>query len=422
MAASVLDEPRIRLDTGQIARALVLVLFFIVPAGNAIVPLWSGLLPTLALAPLIVLLSSRPGRFALALTPRELPALLALVGLMLVAAVSAFLVDPRADTWMHWAGSYLSPVLLYVAVRSVELGARTRRHAWSLLTLGALLPLAGGVLAYYREWGIPSGAELIVSRYALERMAGYMTATFGNTSNTAALLALLVPAWLAWLVASRPASLPRWLALAAVTVGMANVLIVQSRTLLVVLLVFVPLVLWFHRVRFTGLVVLLMLTFGALLLPALDARDELLEHTVGAVSADGDDGSVSERKEAMWIGLGLLEDHPVLGVGPGNSATLNPYTTAHQFWIHQGAEIGVAGLVFSVGLSLAVFARFAAAGLRSRRRQGQRDEFLNLVGPAAFMLYGVIANMTLAMTVVNAWVGTFAMLLALATVRKSGTG
>lgn len=416
------DGPRVRLDTVQIARVILLVLCFIVPAGNAIVPLWSGLLPTLALAPLVVLFSSRPGRFALALTRRELPAFLALVGLMLVAAASALLVDPRADTWLQWAGSYLSPVLLYVAVRSVDPDARTRRHAWTLLTLGALLPLAGGVLAYYREWGIPSGAELIVSRYALDRMAGYMTATFGNTSNTAALLALLVPAWLGWLVASRPASLPRWLALAAVVVGMANVLIVQSRTLLFVLLAIVPLVLWFHRVRFTGFVVLLMLTLGVLLLPALDARDELFEHTVGAISADGEDGSMSERKEAMSLGIGLLEDHPVLGVGPGNSATLNPYTTAHQYWIQQGAEIGAAGLLLSMALSLAVFARLAAAGLRGRRRPEQRDEFLNLVGPAAFMLYGVIANMTLAMTVVNAWVGTFAMLLALATWRTSGRG
>jgi len=286
----------------------------------------------------------------------------------------------------------------------------------------ALVPLTSGLVAYYQEWGIPTGAELIVSRYALERMAGYMKATYGNTSNTAALLAMLVPAWLAWLVASRPSSLPRWLALVALVIAMGNVLVVQSRTLFIVLLLFVPLVLWVHRVRFTALVVVLLLTFGAVLLPALDARDELVEHTVGAVNGNGDDGSVSERMEAMQFSLGLLEDHPALGVGPGNSATINPFTTAHQFWIHQGAEIGIAGLLLSVALSLAVLGRLVAAARRGRRSASNRDEFLNLVGPAAFMLYGIIANMTLAMTVVNAWVGTFAMLMALATVQTSARG
>lgn len=414
-------SPLASLDTRRLAKALVLFLFFVVASGNARFIWWSGLLPTLALCPVVLLLARHPGGMA-AIGPLPALAFLSLTALMIVGGASAALVDPDAATFLHWAGVYLSPVLLYAAVRSIEWDERLARWAWSLLLAGTLVPLVGGLAAYYSEWGVPTGLELLLSRYSLERMTGYMQATYGNTGNTAALLALLLPAWLAALLSPKPRPLARAVALVGLAVAMCHVLIVQSRTLFLVMLLVLPVILLFFRVRIAPAVIALLLIAGAVVLPALEARDRFVELTVGALDGEGEDQSVSERVEAMHIGLALMRDHPAFGVGPGHSTTANPYTTAHQYWVHQGAEIGIAGFLLSVLLSLAVFIRTAVAFLRGRTPGGDRWAFLHAVGPAGFMLYGVIANMTLAMSVVNTWVGLFAMLLAMADAPRRDAG
>src|SRR6266478_5951872 len=201
--------------------------------------------------------------------------------------------------------------------------------------------------------------------------------------------------------------------------GVAHLLIVESRTLFIVLITVLPLVTYFYRVRFAFSIVGLIVASSLVLLPLLEAGDKALELTFGAFEGTSEDQSLTERLEAMQIGLGLMFDNPALGVGPGNSAKVHIYTSAHQYWINQGEEIGVLGLILSVALSVAVFWRFFSC-IQARSIGTFRDRgFPGIAGAAGYMLYGCMANMALSSTVVNAWIGLFAIMLALDSVRFS---
>ncbi len=320
--------------------------------------------------------------------------------------------------WIFWAGLWPS-LLVYLGLQVTPFTRRLFVATWIAVTIGALIPLIAGIVAYYSEWGVPTGLELLTSRYDTERMNGYMRATFGNTGNTAAYLALLIPPWFAFLIARNASGGPRVLYVVALTVALAHVLIVESRTLFIVLITVLPLVTYFYRVRFAFSIVGLIVASSLVLFPLLEAGDKALELTFGAFEGTSEDQSLTERLEAMQIGLGLMFDNPALGVGPGNSAKVHIYTSAHQYWINQGEEIGVLGLILSVALSVAVFWRFFSC-IQARSIGTFRDRgFPGIAGAAGYMLYGCMANMALSSTVVNAWIGLFAIMLALDSVRFS---
>jgi len=334
----------------------------------------------------------------------------------IIAGASAFAVDPSKLSVIQWVGTYVSPLLLYLGIQTVSFDRRLFSLTWIAITVGALIPLLSGIAAYYSEWGMPTALELVTSRYDTERMSGYMQATFGNTGNTAAFLALLIPPWFSFLINRSAASGPRVLYAIALTVAFVHVLIVESRTLFIVLFIVLTLVAYYYRVRFAAALGGLLIA-AAFLLPFLELGDRPLDLTVGALEGISDDQSVSERFEAMQIGRRLMLDHLALGVGPGNSSKVHIYTSAHQYWINQGEEIGVLGLLLSVLLTAAVFWRFLSF-LHTRSNATLDDRrFAGIAGAAAYMLYGCIANMPLSLTVVNAWVGLFAVMLALADAR-----
>jgi O-antigen ligase len=409
-----------QLEVGVLAPPLLVLLAFVIASGNAHWFFWAGLWPSLAIPPLLVLLSLREPGLQLRVPQRSLPMLLALSGMALLAGVSAFAVDLNQISFGMWLSAYLSPVLIYLGFLTVPFRVRLTRAVWFAITIGALIPLTAGLLAYYKEWGIPSALDVLTSRYNLQRMAGYMESTYGNTGNTSALLALLAPAWLA-LTLEKGGGTLRALCAAALLVSFLHALIVESRTLLIVLLVMLPLIAIFYRMRIVAAIGGLLLVGGAFVLPLLTEGERALDMTVGAVQGQGSDQSVEERSDAMRLGLRLLMDNPALGVGPGNSIHVNKYTSAHQYWINQGAELGMLGLLLSVVLSVAVFWRFAQ--LLRRRADGGVDDlrFAGLAGASGYMLYGCIANMSLSASIVNIWIGLFAVMLALDDVRYLDT-
>jgi hypothetical protein len=403
-----LDSP----ETDKLGRWLLLAIVFIVVAGNAIIPIWSGLIPTMLLVPLVILMRHGGSIGSMLVDRAALPWLLAVGTLASVGLLSLLANGGPGLNWTTWLSSYVSPIVLYFGVRQYCQDLRFVRQIIAVALSASLLPLAFGLVQYYREWGVPTGVELLMSRYFIERMETYMAATFGNTGNTAAYLALVLPVAMSMCLTRFSGRGMRWLAFLVALIALLNAVIVQSRTLLWILLLGVPGILWFYRVRLVGLTVVLALAAGMFVLPFLEALDELFAISTSVFGGTEADNSVSERVEAMHYALRTLMDSPALGVGPGNTRLVNPHTSAHQFWLQQGSELGLIGLAASFVMSAAIVLRALVMWWPRAGKETNDLAFMCFSGAALYVLYGVIANMTLAMTFVNAWIGLLAVLVA----------
>lgn len=402
------------MDSRDLANRIAALLLFIIAAGNGVRIWWSGLAPALVLSGVILLLLSRRRYNGTMVGRVDVPLVGVLFSLVALAALSMIVAVPSLLEFAQFLGSYLVPLLLYLTFQRIQLNEWRIRLFWKAITFGALVPLVAGLVAYYQEWGIPTGAELLYSRYDLDRMQGYLTATFGNTSNTASFLALLVPSWLVLAMGRQSRPLDRLFYAFALVVGIAHTLIVESRTLYLTLLVMIPAALVTLRVSFRVLLVIGVIVLGVYL-QTYDLRDQIAELTVGAFQGSESDQSLSERLDAMSIGIRLIGENPLFGIGPGNSLVMHVYTSSHQYWINEGVELGLGGLVASFALSILVFRNFVGSAIYARRRFGPAKgwSFVNALGTASFMLYGCIGNMTWSSGVVVAWAGLFGSMLGL---------
>jgi O-antigen ligase len=413
-ATEVLDNRTGIFDRSLVAAA---VLLFMVAAGNGARLWWGGLVPSIVLA--IAIVYSVPRRdLAIAAVPlNTLVPVAALAALCITAFASTLLVARSASSFVHWLSAYFSPVVILLAFVVRRFDTREVRTLWIVMTLGALVPLGLGLVHYLREWGVPSGAELLLSRYDLERMDGYSRATFGNTGSTAAYLCLLLPGWVALAIRSSLSGRARWLFVIALGLGFAHVLIVQSRTLFLLMLLMLPVIFFYFRYRVMVGAMALIAIIVVVIAPVLSAVDRFTELTVGAlrgvVTGQVEDTSLNDRLEAMRYAWQTLLDHPAFGVGPANTLLVNPYTSAHQSWLQQGSEVGMLGLLLFAILTSAVLLRFAwCTALRTG--PDSRDHcFVLLLGPVTYLLYGTIANVPLASTVTNSWIGLFAAQFAM---------
>jgi hypothetical protein len=391
-----------------------LLLLFILAAGNAYWSALNSLLPSLVLAPAIWAFGTADRGVGPFLSRKALWPSVLLTSFACLAFLSLAINDRTDDSSLQWVGTYLSPALIVLAVQTVSIDETFCRRCWIAIAAGALVPLSHGLIKYYGEWGIPTGADLLLSRYSLEKMEPYMHATYGNTGNTAAYLALILPAWIGLALArKRLSARERIFFGTAALIGIANVLIVESRTLFIVLALAVPCVLLYLRIRATWAVVAIVIVGGVVALPLLSAWDQFLDLTVGAFEGTESDSSVSERVEAMRFGLRTLADHPAFGLGPGNTLVTNPYTSAHQYWVQQGSELGVWGLALAAAISLWVLLRVALLVAKGDMEFKGFARFIFLIGPGAYVFYGCIANMPLSQNVVNSWIGLFAAMVGL---------
>jgi hypothetical protein len=296
---------------------------------------------------------------------------------------------------------------------------------WWALGLGACVPMIAGLIAFHQAFGIPSGPELVMARFDLVRMEPYMAATFGNVGHMGELVALLLPGFL--LVALDPDRTPRLRGFSAAMVGLCllHLAISQSRASILLAVLTFGLALAFHRHRLRG-----PLGWGALatvlavaLWIGLSTESAFLERLGTAATLQKDlDPSVMERLEAIDISWGLLRQNWLLGVGPGAIRLHNVWTASHQILLDQGVESGVLAALGLATLILGCWTwtlRLLGHGGRDPRH---RRTFTFLLGPAMFLLYGVVAGAVLNMTVVNVWIAGMALMVALAAGSSRGEG
>jgi O-antigen ligase len=397
-------------SAGDLSIGILYFLILIIASDGAWSTVISGLFPALFFGPAIYLLAWRQGWHQFIAVDGTAPIGVTLIGFCFFAALSTLGNPLPEDGWLPLLGCYVLPMVLFYAVSVMRLNDVQFRYILLAVALGALIPLIWGAWEFYKEWGIPTGVDLLESRYDTSRMAGYMSKTFGNTGNMAAFLAILIPTMGAALLTYWRSRRARLLLSFTLLVALLHVLIVQSRTLFIVLTLAFPLLAFFYRLRFGAIFFLLLVVVAAIVVPVLTAVDQFFSSTVGAAASLNDDNSVSERFEAMQAALQILKDNFSFGVGPGNSLLFNPYTSAHEYILQQGSEIGVVGIPLAILLTAAYVLRLIKLYMVRASDPYCNIRFAMMIGPVTYFIYGVIANMPIAENVETPWVGLTSLL------------
>jgi len=332
------------------------------------------------------------------------------------ATLSAILNWQTPQVFVTYCTVFLTGAAIFVALSGVTLTEGAYEVAVAGLAAGALVPLVGGILAFFAEWGMPDIPTAMSAYRDVLRMSLYETATFGNRGNTAAFLVVLTPILLLTLLDARRRTSLRALCGLVLTLVACNLVILQVRAAFVALS-FAVVCVWIFRLGARRLPVLVA-TLGIVWVVFATADPDFAARISGqmlpVLTVDTDaDASVDQRVMAIQEGWHIFEQHWILGIGPGGALTKHPQDSAHQFQVQQAMEAGVLGLV---GSSLFTLSVLFALGRTMMRRRGARDDlrFAMLIGPAAYVVYAIIANATLGFSTVNVWTVLNASMLALA--------
>lgn len=406
-----------RVSAGQLSVGILYFLTLNIASDGAWSTVVSGLLPALFLGPLIYLLAWREGWHRFAAVDGTGGIGVTMIGFCFFAVLSTLANPLPQSGWSPLLACYVMPVVLFYAASVLRLNDDQIRRSILCVAIGALIPLMLGAWEFYHEYGIPTGVDLLDSRYNIARMQGYMDKTYGNTSNMAAFLAILVPTVGATLLTYWHRRGARILLVFTLLLAFVHVLIVQSRTLFIVLTLVFPVIALFYRLRFGAIFFILLVAITAIVVPVLSALDQFLGNTVVAAAGLDADSSVSERFEAMQAAYQILKMHLSFGVGPGNSMIVNPFTSAHEYILQQGSEIGLVGIPLAILLTGAYgfrgFRLFKARSFDSY----SKVRFAMMIGPITYYVYGVIANMPLAQSIMAPWVGLTSLLAGASFIR-----
>jgi O-antigen ligase len=128
---------------------------------------------------------------------------------------------------------------------------------------------------------------------------------------------------------------------------------------------------------------------------------------------DSGDSSVYGRLDAMKEGLAVGLRNWLFGIGPGAALTQHSQTSAHQLFVQQFMETGVLGLVGSIVFSCAMLVILLRTYARGQDGGPNNMRFTLIIGPACFILYGIVANDTFNIGYFNPWTVLVVSMLAL---------
>ena len=239
--------------------------------------------------------------------------------------------------------------LLYVYVGN---RTRTREDVVFLVTMFSVALLVEAALVV-GIWFVGHNMSIGILHLVVDgsRSAG----SFGSPNSAGSFLALmLVPSASVWFM-----PVERWrkvLATSAVSLGTVALVLTQSRgawIAFVVASVFLFAVAWRRGWISAKLPVAIALGTAIMLAPVY--------HIVGSRLSQSDEGAAASRIPLIKMGVRVIADNPVVGVGSGNShlallqqsGTL-PYRQEWFYMVHNqyvlvGAETGLVGLIFFLG-------------------------------------------------------------------------
>jgi hypothetical protein len=404
-------------DTGVIVMILVTAWIFLAPIGNGRPIFNSSVIMTFPLVLFLLPLRYAAGYPIGHLKGSSVLLLLSFSCWAFAALFSAIASEQGFQVaGLNFLSGFLIPLLVFASFLNLPISERFEKLIWAGLSLGVIVVFGRATLAYYASWGIPSAVELLTSRYNLEKMGPYMDVTYGNTGSTAEILVLVSPGLALMALSAGSKGAWRLLYGAATILCIINFLIVQSRAAFLVAFLILVYTMLAARVRIYKIVLFLSGLATAILVPFLSDLSQLLTRFGDAIFLRAAaDNAISERVESIEIGWRLFVDNVFFGVGPNLSQAYNRHFNAHQVWVDQASELGVFGLLPLMVLTVAVFGLMLWYSIPGPAVAESWRRFRFVIGPASFILYGMISNFSWSLTTVNVWAILFAALLGCST-------
>lgn len=251
-------------------------------------------------------------------------------------------------------------IIFYLIVSTVRTRSDYRHLIWVIISVGAFLSLFGLFKKYmgnpFPWWNY----------HNIPETAGHLISTYGNRNHLTGYLEMALP-----------------LSLGLILTGYRGVrlflLVVLSALLLLVLilafsrggwvsaslgLIFMGFVLMTSQYFNKKKILVAIIGGGVVLMMIVLSNTAMVERllTIGEV----DIGSSAGRIKIWSAAVEMIEDHPVLGIGPGNFSTVftqylppaeNRHFYAHNDYIQSAAEIGLAAIVIIAWMIAAIYRR-----------------------------------------------------------------
>ena len=325
-------------------------------------------------------------------------------------------------------------ILAFLVINAVRTRPLLRQVIWALLLAGSLMSAVTvyqGVTQRYdneflgfaqvTEAEISVGTEdFLGNKPLVKRLAG----PIGEKNRYAQVLVVLLPLAATRMLAERRRA---WQAAAAVAgiLILGGIQFTFSRGAGVsVGVVFLSLIaLRLVKVRYAVLMTAVAIAVALTLAPGYFYRLSTLEGVTSLLSGDPSsaDSSVQNRATENLATFLIFEDHPLFGVGPGQTPRfirdygrgvgyklLDPSRRAHNMYLEEMADTGIVG--FGAFMSIVLVIIFQLWAIMRRTRVKDRDAYLLAAG----FLLGIIAYLTTAVFLQLSYARYYWFLLAIA--------
>lgn len=297
--------------------------------------------------------------------------------------------------------SILAPGALFVGLRRACVPLRV--FAQSFVVVSTLL-LARADVAFFVRDGLPTGDTLLRVKN-LYRPYDFHYYGLQNPIPTALFVVTLMTFSSIWVTRER-SRLLRPLLLIAVAIALLTLYLLYIRIGLLIGLILVIYLLWELRPSRTALLACALLVVGGL--GFLAATGPSLHIAVTLLNISGE-----ARWQSLGVGLRALVHHPVTGLGFGWAEQLSGRTPAHSSIVQAGMEMGFAGFVGTLLLTVSIL----SISWHAMRDRSSRLVVAASTAAAIYVLYAAIAggvDAGLSDGLVSVWPLAVAALLAVA--------
>jgi len=322
-------------------------------------------------------------------TPLDMP-IICLLALCVLSSI--FSLHKVASLWAFiLLFNYL--VIYYLVIHTIRTRAQFMQLVWLIILIGAFLAIFG---FYKKHMGNPFPWW---NYHNIPENAGHLISTFGNRNHLAGYLEMAV--FLSFgLLMTGIRGAKRYILISLTILLFVTLLFALSRGgwaggfFGLLFMAFV--LLTSHRFYKKRLVVAM--GAGALALMVFVLSSTTLVTRILSIKPAGETGSLAGRIK-VWGGVvKMIEDHPFLGVGPGNFATVvtqylppaeNRHFFAHNEYLQSVAEIGLASIVIMAWLIAATYRR-GFKKLRNFSRLVRGTTVGALSGITAILVHNII--------------------------------
>jgi probable O-glycosylation ligase (exosortase A-associated) len=255
----------------------------------------------------------------------------------------------------------------------ITTSSRMRVISWALVGCSVPLALTGLKNYLFGENLLATGVR------GFTRISGYEggSGIAGNPNDLALVLNLIIP--LAGALAVTERGWKRWVAMAAMLMGIAGVVVTFSRAgFLTLAATFVMFLAVLARRKAPGIAMgLLLLALCAPPLLPSGYTDRL--STITDIEADKT-GSAQGRWEDVQVAADVIVDSPIVGVGLGNDAIVlnsergrDTWRSVHNAYLQYGVDLGIPGMLLFAWLHVMCFRSARAVEKRAAGDPAMRD-------------------------------------------------